>query len=113
MACGDGSSEFRVVSDKDLAAVAKLANLSVDDAEAESLRRDLAQVLAYVAKLDEVDTTDVEPSSHAVDIPCAFRKDQARGEKAPDDLPDDFKAAALKAAPEPIGDGFGVPRVIE
>lgn len=85
--------------------VARLARLTVTDAEAEALTRDLAKILAYVHKLDELDVRDVEATSHAVELPTKLRPDEA--------APGLSLEKAMQNAPERLGDGFGVPKIIE
>ena len=85
--------------------VAKLARLAISDEEARSLQKDLSAILGYVQKLDELKTDEVEPTSHAVDLPTKFRPDEIK-ESIDTEL-------ALKNAPERLGDGFGVPKIIE
>jgi len=86
-------------------AIAALAKLRLTDAEVSTLAHDMAQMLAYVRQLDELDTAEVAPTTHAVTPPRRLRSDEARAGLA--------REARLVNAPEPIGDGFGVPRVIE
>lgn len=85
--------------------VAKLARLNVTDAEADRLTKDMQAILGYVAKLDELDTKDVKPTSHAVHLDTLLRPDTERPS-----LP---LETTMKNAPERIGDGFGVPKIIE
>lgn len=85
--------------------IASLARLALSDEEVEALSGELGAILAYVAKLEELDTDDVPPTSHAVDLPTKLREDEVE-----DGLPLD---RALGGAPERIGDGFGVPKIIE
>jgi aspartyl-tRNA(Asn)/glutamyl-tRNA(Gln) amidotransferase subunit C len=85
--------------------VAKLARLTLTDAEAERLTGDMAKILTYVKKLDECDTTNVVATSHAVPLPVKLRQDDVAS-----GLPID---KVFANAPERIGDGFGVPKIIE
>jgi aspartyl-tRNA(Asn)/glutamyl-tRNA(Gln) amidotransferase subunit C len=85
--------------------VAKLARLTLSDAEAERLTGDMAKILTYVKKLDECDTANVVATSHAVELPVKLRQDVVTP-----GLPID---KVLANAPERIGDGFGVPKIIE
>jgi aspartyl-tRNA(Asn)/glutamyl-tRNA(Gln) amidotransferase subunit C len=85
--------------------VAKLAALSLDDAEAEALAGDLDRILAYFAELDALDTTDVPPTTdvHAT-----------RGAWRPDELvPGLDHAEALAAAPSVEDGGFAVPAFLD
>jgi aspartyl-tRNA(Asn)/glutamyl-tRNA(Gln) amidotransferase subunit C len=85
--------------------VARLARLSVTEAEAERLREQLSAILAYVKQLDRLDTRDVVPMSHAIETGTPFR----------DDLVEPFgdREAILANAPDRQNDCFRVPRIIE
>ena len=61
----------------DLEKVARLARLSLSEAERERLGNDLGRIIDFVTKLNEVDVTDVEPMCHAGDRALIFRNDQA------------------------------------
>jgi len=85
--------------------VAKLARIELTDDELGGLTRDLGNILTYVKKLDELETEDVEPTTHAVELDTKLRDDQSS-----DGLPVEL---GLRGAPERLGDGFGVPKIIE
>jgi len=85
--------------------VARLARLSLQEAEAERLRGQLSAILDYVKQLDRLDTRDVAPTSHAIETGTPFR----------DDVVEPFgdRAALLANAPDRLNDCFRVPRIIE
>ena len=85
--------------------VAKLARIELEESELEGLTRDLGSILSYVKKLDELDTESVEPTTHAVELETKLR-DDVSVEGLPVEL-------GLRGAPERLGDGFGVPKIIE
>lgn len=85
--------------------IALLARLELEDAEIDRLRGELAAILEYVEKLRALDTTGVEPMTHAVPMDCPLRDDAALPSFSPDE--------ALAAAPRRSEDFFVVPRVIE
>lgn len=85
--------------------VAKLSRLSLTPEEAKRFAGDMGAILVHVQKLKELDVTDVPPTAHAVDLPTLLRPDVVH-----EGL--DIESA-LKNAPERIGDGFGVPKIIE
>ncbi len=85
--------------------IASLARLDLGDDELPALAQDLAAILSYVDKLKELDTSDVEPTTHAVELATRLRDDVV-GPGLPVEL-------GLANAPERIGDGFGVPKIIE
>jgi len=65
----------------------------------------LQQMLAYVAKLNELDTTTIEPTAHVLPLRNVMRSDASE--------PSLSNAAALQSAPD-VADGFfRVPAVIE
>ena len=85
--------------------VAALARLSLTDAAAERMTAELDQILAYAETLSAVDTTDVEPTFHAIPLPTPLREDRA--------LPPLDPELAVANAPEREGFAFVVPKVIE
>ena len=91
---------------EDLGRIARLARLELDDSEQELFATQVAGILAYADQIQRIDTTGVEPTSHAASAEGAARPDAVRPS-----LP---KEEALAAAPD--GDTaaglFKVPRVI-
>lgn len=92
------------ISREQVAKVAKLARLSFSDTELDELTVQLGNILGLANQLSEVDTTDVEPMVHAVEITNAVVPDVL----APS-LP---REEALKNAPEDDGECFLVPAVL-
>ena len=84
--------------------VAKLARLDLSDAEVDRMTGQLDAILSYVAKLDELDTTNVVVTTHTQQVVNAFREDEVRPS-----LP---REQALANGPEQNGESFVVPRVI-
>jgi len=85
--------------------VAALARLSLLDAAADRMAAELDQILEYAETLSQVDTTDVEPTAHAIPLPTPLREDRA--------LPPLDPELAIANAPEREGFAFVVPKVIE
>jgi aspartyl-tRNA(Asn)/glutamyl-tRNA(Gln) amidotransferase subunit C len=85
--------------------VAHLARLELSDDELATMTRQLSAIVDYVAQLQEVDTTGVEPLAHALD-----RRNVFRGDEPGPSLPAD---AALANAPDRRGDFYGVPAVLD
>jgi len=85
--------------------VAHLARLELSDGELAGMTRQLSAILDYVEQLKQVNTENVEPLAHPLDIQNVFRPD----EPAPS-LPVD---AALSNAPERRDNFFAVPAVLE
>jgi aspartyl-tRNA(Asn)/glutamyl-tRNA(Gln) amidotransferase subunit C len=89
---------------EDVEHVAHLARLHLDGEELEQMTEQLDMILSYVAKLDELDTTGIEPTTHALSITNAFRQDRVE--------PSLDQKEALANGPEHTEDSFVVPRVI-
>ncbi|MHB8066835.1 MAG: Asp-tRNA(Asn)/Glu-tRNA(Gln) amidotransferase subunit GatC [Desulfobaccales bacterium] len=84
--------------------VAQLARLALEPAEVELFTRQLNDILAYVEKLQELDTTGVTPMAHVLPVFNAFREDAVQA-----GLP---REEALENAPEREEGTFVVPRII-
>lgn len=86
--------------------IAELARIRLDDDEIDAFRDDLADVLEYVEKLEELDTEDVEPTTHAIGLETEGREDDADDEGlSRDDV--------LANAPEREEGQFRVPKVVD
>ena len=59
--------------------LAHLARLRFDEAETESIRTDLQKMVAFVEKLQTVDTTGVAPLLHISDAANVLREDEIKG----------------------------------
>jgi len=92
------------VTIKDVEQVAKLARLHFTDAEKEKFTHQLNDILAYVGKLDEIDTSNVEPLSQVIEVQNVFREDRVRPSLPREDV--------LMNAPEKTEEFFRVPKVI-
>jgi aspartyl-tRNA(Asn)/glutamyl-tRNA(Gln) amidotransferase subunit C len=92
------------ISRQDIEKVALLARLQLSENELESMTEQLAQVVAYVDLLAEVNTDGVEPMAHAVEMTNVFDNDIVRPS-----LPRD---AALANAPHQDERGYLVPAVL-
>ena len=93
------------VTNKDVMYMANLAKLRFTNEEADSLAKDMNQILGYMESLDKLDTSKVEPLDHVTEITPSYREDIAKEPLSHDD--------ALKNAPDADSDYFRVPRVIE
>ena len=63
---------------QDVEKVALLARLKFDEAELEKITKHMVQIVQYVDKLSELNTEDVEPMAHALDIQNALAEDESR-----------------------------------
>ena len=89
----------------DIEKVAKLARLTLSEEEKRRFESQLDQILAHIEQLNRVDTTGVEPTSHAIPIHNAFREDEIK--------PSFPKDEVMGIAPAEEDGHFKVPRIIE
>jgi aspartyl-tRNA(Asn)/glutamyl-tRNA(Gln) amidotransferase subunit C len=96
------------ISREDVLKVAALANLELTDAEVETYRGQLDDILTYIDKLNEIDTSTVEPMTQVIAA-------SADGSTLRDDVVvrSDVITEVLMGAPDPAPLYFRVPRVIE
>ncbi|MDA3785814.1 MAG: Asp-tRNA(Asn)/Glu-tRNA(Gln) amidotransferase subunit GatC [Deltaproteobacteria bacterium] len=92
------------ISQKEVLKVANLARLQLSPQEAEQMTGQLAAILGYVAKLDEIDCRAIAPTTHVLAIENAFRDDAMQ--------PSLSQAEALANGPLQNGEAFVVPRII-
>lgn len=93
------------ITREEVARVAHLARLSLDEEETRRTTMQLDAILDYVAQLSAVDTTGVEPTSHALPLRTPLREDRAVTPMAPE--------LAVSNAPQREGSAFVVPLVID
>jgi aspartyl-tRNA(Asn)/glutamyl-tRNA(Gln) amidotransferase subunit C len=84
--------------------IAMLSRLRLSDEEVANLTQDLDSILGYVAELSSLDTTSVEPMTHAVPFDCPLRADDVRPSLSLED--------ALANAPRREASFFQVPRML-
>jgi len=84
--------------------LADLSKLEFDDKSREEIINDLNKMLAFVEKLNEIDTTNVEPLIYMTDEVNVLREDDVHHEITQKD--------ALKNAPKKDSDYFKVPKVL-
>ncbi|THB76628.1 MAG: Asp-tRNA(Asn)/Glu-tRNA(Gln) amidotransferase subunit GatC [Desulfobulbaceae bacterium] len=84
--------------------VAHLARLSLSADELEMMTGQLDIILSYVEKLEALDTSGIEPTTHAFSVSNAFRDDHVQKSLDRDE--------ALKMGPKTNDESFIVPRVI-
>jgi aspartyl-tRNA(Asn)/glutamyl-tRNA(Gln) amidotransferase subunit C len=85
--------------------VARLARLALSAEEKERMRGQLDAILGYIDQLQRIDTTDVPPTSHVLPLANVMREDEVRPSYPVD--------AMLANAPDPDGELFRVPRILE
>ena len=102
------------ITREDVLRVAELAHLELSEAEIEMFSRQLDSILTYVEKLNELDTTNVDPMSQVT--PAAASSEAAvPGTPLREDRPApcNIIGDVLSGAPDPRPPYFRVPRVIE
>ena len=85
--------------------IGRLSRIELTDQEVEIFSRQLAGILAYFDKLQQLDTADVEPMVHAVELRNVLAADEEGRSLTSDE--------ALANAPQRDGNFFKVPKVIE
>ena len=96
--------------------VAHLARLEFNDEETAHFTEQLARILDYIGKLNELATGDVPPTSHIHphQIFILGSEEGARHVAKPDVVKPSYPIEAVLAnAPEPEEGYFGVPRVVD
>jgi len=96
------------ISQSDIEKVAQLAHLELGEEELKTLGPQLAEIVAYVEQLDELDTTNVEPAIGGL-TPEGERTETSRPDKIFGSL---GQKIALAEAPDPAEGHFRVPKVL-
>ncbi len=63
-----------IISDETIDYVGILAKLELSDEEKEKAKKDMEEMLDYIDKLNELDTSSVEPMSHVFPVNNVFRR---------------------------------------
>jgi aspartyl-tRNA(Asn)/glutamyl-tRNA(Gln) amidotransferase subunit C len=92
------------ITREEVAHVATLARLSLQEEEKEQYARQLDHILSYIEKLNELNTDGVEPTSHSLPLINPMREDVVKESLTQD--------AALSNAPEKEQGCFKVPRIL-
>ena len=93
------------ISKEDVIKVAELARLEFSDDETRKFTEQLGSILGYIDRLNELDTDNVEPTSHVLDFSTPLREDNVVKLLTIEEV--------LQNAPETEDDFFVVPQVIE
>ncbi len=93
------------LSKEDVAKVARLARIRMQDEELERMAPQLSNIIGFVEQLAEVNTDNVEPLANVVDITLNLREDKVTDGACPDKV--------LANAPEETQGYFVVPKVVE
>ena len=93
------------ISKDEIEHVARLARLALTEEEQSRMQDELGAVFEHIGKLNELDTSEVEPTYHAVEMSNVMRDDVARPSPPLDEV--------LKNAPQRQGSFFLVPRILD
>lgn len=88
----------------DVQTVARLARLELSPEEEDRLGRQFEQILAHIDQLNTLDTSNVEPTSHAIPLKNVFREDKAEVRFPDEDL--------LSLSPAQHKGHYEVPQII-
>jgi len=94
-----------VIDDRTVEHVARLARLALSDEERARMREQLGRILTYIDALRALPVDDVEPTTHVVPLVNVMREDVVEPS-----LP---REAMMANAPDPRGEFFRVPRILE
>jgi aspartyl-tRNA(Asn)/glutamyl-tRNA(Gln) amidotransferase subunit C len=93
------------ITKADVEYVAGLAQLTLDDATKDRLVGEMGDVLAYMDKLNELNTDGIEPMMHAMEMTNVYREDEVQPSLERED--------ALANAPDNDGEYFLVPKILD
>ena len=85
--------------------ISKLSRISVDDEKAKKLESDLNSIFKFIEKLNELDTSKVQPLTSIIEAKLQLRKDEIKSKNIRDQI--------LKNSPGENKDFFVVPKVVE
>ena len=85
--------------------ISKLSRISINEEKAKKLEKDLNSIFKFIEKLNELDTSKVDPLTSIADTVLQLRKDEIKSSNIRDQI--------LKNSPEKNKDFFVVPKVVE
>lgn len=85
--------------------VANLARLAITEEEADKFAKQLDAIITFAEQLNELDTDNIEPTSHVLDMKNIFREDEAKPGLPVEEV--------LKNAPDHEDGQIKVPAIIE
>lgn len=94
-----------IISDETMEYVGILAKLELSAEEKEAAKKDMSRMLDYIDKLNELDTSGVEPMFHVFPVNNVFREDVVTN--------GDDRERILKNAPQQKDGAFKVPKTVE
>ena len=94
------------ITSEDVRKVAKLCRLEIPDDDIEKYSNQLEDILEYIAQLERIDTTNVPPTTRAVEVVNVFRDDNVKTSS------NDIRDQLLSLAPEREGEFYKVPKIL-
>lgn len=96
------------ITESDIAKIAQLAHLEITDEERRAFTPQIAEIVAYVEQLNELDTSNVEPATGGL------TEEGERTDSSRDDEPQPSlgQKVALDQAPDPAHGHFRVPKIL-
>ena len=85
--------------------ISKLSRISIEEEKAKRLTNDLNSIFKFIEKLNELDTSKIEPLTSVAETTLKLRKDKIESKNIREDI--------LKNSPEKNKDYFVVPKVVE
>ena len=85
--------------------LAELARITLSDKEKKEFAKQLSNIMEFFSQISELDTENVKPTYHVLELTNVFREDKP-GESLPQDI-------ALKNAPQKEKGFFKAPRITE
>jgi len=94
-----------MITKKDVEYVANLARLELSEEEKEKFTKQLSAILEYMDKLKKLNTENIKPTAHALELKNVWREDEIK--------PYPYRNDILENAPEKEADFFKVKKIIE
>jgi aspartyl-tRNA(Asn)/glutamyl-tRNA(Gln) amidotransferase subunit C len=94
----------KIINEEVVRSVASLARINLQAAEVKQLTKNLEDILHYVAKLEQLDVSRIQPTSHVLPLENVYREDIVK--------PSLSQQEALSIGPYHTKGHFNVPKVI-
>lgn len=98
-------SDSAILSADDVRAIADLARLELQDEDVVRYQKQLSDILGYFQKLEELDTSHIDPTSSVLPLTNVMREDEAGEALSVDDV--------VANAPDSDGEQFRVRAVLD
>ena len=93
------------ITKEDAMKTASLAGIALKEDESEKMAEQLSKILDYFEKISELDTENIKPTNHILDIENVFREDIIKKSITPEEV--------VKNAPKKLGSFIVVPKVMD